>query len=732
MELRRDTEAIRMEQVGEGSPMYAVSKGEPEKTARGTARLVPLLGSGLAVEDIVEWARRCFPRGAGLDQTQLGELIAEANHSVKNEFAEADAIRWAAGYRFSEALIRSDAACLSAAALYFTKMIRRRLIRLSPNRLSRERAGRLHEDNPEKVLMVDLAEGMRVHLPENFVPNGKHDMSPLRESYLRVSSAVNRMLGGLVEQGLAVLLDYKTAIQHVPRLHFGKAHWTAKKGKPSGRPLGDLTYVEGTPLNTAATADQAALYYGHIAHPTIDEIAMMIVDYYEVAKDRDPNVTWNDMYLWKMDLKGAYQLLLFRPEDVGLFAMRLSDDLVYLQLVGIFGWSGTPAAFQVVTRAVQWELGQALEGSTLMYVDDIIGVCLRSQVVSELEKAKEVRTDLLGPDAVADEKTEHGRHLEILGYTIDMDIKRVLIAKKNHLKALHSFLSVNVNGSITLRTAQQLASYGSRYGRICRVMRPFAAALHRMTMGRTSPHAAVRLSAEARFAIQCWKAALCLVKYDEVQFTRALSSFHLVAATVVAEFDASLTGIGVIWYQRVDGAEVVLGVCALSTVFLDLRDDSSYQNFSEFLGALIAVVGFARLGFAGHSLKLRGDSVTALTWAITERPRGVLVTNAAMAWTLTCIAADVHIIAVTHIPGVLNDNCDRLSRRSPSSEMSVVEEAATMGLTGAREVEMEGDQCVRDLLLCCDPAAAVDSEAQFMTFWNDLQCIVSKVIRPLN
>ena len=58
MELRRDTEAIRMEQVGEGSPMYAVSKGEPEKTARGTARLVPLLGSGLAVEDIVEWARR--------------------------------------------------------------------------------------------------------------------------------------------------------------------------------------------------------------------------------------------------------------------------------------------------------------------------------------------------------------------------------------------------------------------------------------------------------------------------------------------------------------------------------------------------------------------------------------------------------------------------------------------------------------------------------------------------
>ena len=86
------------------------------------------------------------------------------------------------------------------------------------------------------------------------------------------------------------------------------------------------------------------------------------------------------MYLWKIDLKGAYQLLSFRPEDVGLFAMRLSDDLVYLHFVDIFGWSRTPAAFQVVTRAVQWELGLALEGRTLMYVDDIVGVCLQGRV----------------------------------------------------------------------------------------------------------------------------------------------------------------------------------------------------------------------------------------------------------------------------------------------------------------------------------------------------------------
>ena len=49
-------------------------------------------------------------------------------------------------------------------------------------------------------------------------------------------------------------------------------------------------------------------------------------------------------------------------DEVGLFAMRLSDNLVYLQSVGICGWAGKPAALQVVTRAVQWNLANTLHG----------------------------------------------------------------------------------------------------------------------------------------------------------------------------------------------------------------------------------------------------------------------------------------------------------------------------------------------------------------------------------
>jgi hypothetical protein len=78
------------------------------------------------------------------------------------------------------------------------------------------------------------------------------------------------------------------------------------QGKPSGRPLGDLSNVYETKINTDETAAAATAHYGAIRHPTIDDIAVMIYDFWRAAKTRDPSVRWEDMRIWKMDLRGAY------------------------------------------------------------------------------------------------------------------------------------------------------------------------------------------------------------------------------------------------------------------------------------------------------------------------------------------------------------------------------------------------------------------------------------------
>ena len=680
---------------------------------------------------IGRWAEVCFPVGSQATEAELRELLREAADAARDDHGTASAIAWAEGYEFPAEYLESDVRCLRAAQLDFQVMVRRHLTQLAPGRLNAERVSRLRPDNPELALLNDLVGGMRVHLPEGFTSNGMMPRTPRRPIYETVATAVNKMLGGIVDQKLAFLLPLEMAQRHVPNLHLCKAHWTTKKGKPSGRPLGDLSNVDGTALNTDETAAAAIAYYGEIRHPTIDDIATMVYDFWLDARERDPMIQWDSMRIWKMDLKGAYTLLSFRPEDVGLFAMLLSEDVVYFQLAGIFGWSGTPAAFQVVTRAITWELQHALRSKTVMYVDDIIGVCLFDDIEADLAATREICVGLLGPGSVADDKTEHGVRLDIIGYTVNLPEERVLISRKNFLTALHGFISTDVTQRVNLKTAQRLASYGTRYGKICRVMRPFCGALNRVTWGRADEHALFHLSVEAVVAIQCWRAMLCLVRFQETEFTRSIQSFAPATPILVAEFDSSLTGAGLIWSVRTNGSEVVRGVSAVDLSFLDFGVDSSNQNLAEYIGAILAVIGQVMLGFSGKSIALRGDSVTALTWTITERPRGVRVTNASMIWTLLCIAAGVDVKEVTHIAGEDNDKCDRLSRRwdlGRRPSMSVSEEADDMGLEGAEVVEMDSDSSVRRIVELCDPRTDLSSESQFIAFWMKARSAIDNFI----
>jgi hypothetical protein len=678
--------------------------------------------------DIRRWVETCFSTRDPATEDEIQDLIHEASEAARDDYGADSANEWANGFQFPQEYVDSDVKLLQSQMLDFTSMVRRRLKQLAPDRLSEERVDRLRPDNPERVLLLELVGGMKVHCPEGFTPNGSLPRTDLRSTYETVAPAVNKMLGAVVDQKLAFLLPLKTAQKYVPNLHLCKAHWTTKKGKPSGRPLGDLSYVDGTPLNTDETAQAATLHYGQILHPTIEDIAIMIHTYWIEAKRKDPSLRWTDLRIWKMDLKGAYTLLSFRPEDVGLFGMLLTGDLVYLQIAGIFGWTGTPAAFQVVTRAISWELKHALRSRTLMYVDDIIGVCFAREVKADLDETRRICTDLLGSGAVADDKTETGTRLDIIGYTVDLELKRVSIAKKNFLTALHGFIGTDVTKRLNLRTAQRLASWGTRYGKICRVMRPFCGALNCLTWGRKDPYALFCLSAEATVAIQCWRAMLCLVRQREAEFTRTIESFVPTTPVLIAEFDASLSGAGLIWYGVDNGAEVAMGVCAVDLTFLQFGTDSSFQNLSEFIGAILAVMGQIALGQSECCLALRGDSVTALTWSITERVRGTLVTNASMVWTLLCVAADIHVQEVTHIAGVDNDKCDRLSRRGTPSTTTVAEEAARMGLGKVETVEVNGNNSMMRVLGMCDPRRKMSTEEEFVIFWSETRAAISNFL----
>jgi hypothetical protein len=209
----------------------------------------------------------------------LRELIREAAEDAIDDNDEAAAVACAEGYKFPERYLASDVKLLKASALDFEVMVRRRQRQLAPDRLSLERLSFLGSDNPEMMMKIDLAGGMRVFLAEDFTPNDSLPRNPLRDLYIEVSTAMNKML----EQKLAFLLLLEMAQRHFKRLHLCEAHWTNEKGKPLARPLGNLSGVDGTPINTDDTAATASAFYAKILHPTIDDIAVMIYDFWREA-----------------------------------------------------------------------------------------------------------------------------------------------------------------------------------------------------------------------------------------------------------------------------------------------------------------------------------------------------------------------------------------------------------------------------------------------------------------
>ena len=86
--------------------------------------------------------------------------------------------------------------------------------------------------------------------------------------------------------------------------------------------------------------------WGDIKHPTIDELVKMVLTSVDIYG-------WDNIILWKKDLKGAFNLLNYNPEYCKYFSFSLINDVVVIHLAGLFGWIGMPHAFQVLTRVLQ-------------------------------------------------------------------------------------------------------------------------------------------------------------------------------------------------------------------------------------------------------------------------------------------------------------------------------------------------------------------------------------------
>ena len=595
--------------------------------------------------------------------------------------------------------------------------------------------------NPERDRVLVLAEeggGVPIPVPDDFIPNtsgGKPGPQPSAIAQ-KVGGALRKMVNeGFHNRKLCFIIRAQELATLVPNAHTNKSTWAPKAGSKKGRPCIDCGgggRVPGNqPLNSDWLKSQARETYDPIVLPTIQQFIAMIADF--IAKAKKEGKGDRVIRIWKMDIFGAYTQLTFRADDVHLMSASLPGELIAFFMCGTFGWAAMPFAFQVISRAVVWELTKGvrhrLTGDCLMYVDDIGGISFQEDVAEDQEKVRTLVEGLLGPGAIAPTKTELdvGGALDLIGYQINISTMRVGVSTRNLRKAFYAAYQIGEGRSITLVQMQRVAAHCARYRTVCPFMAPFGRALFSACTAHSNPHTIFPLNEEQMAAVWMMRVLLILTEIDGIQFTRSIESFTTLRrwADWIIEYDACLTGIAIIWFKvlwdEINNVrrEVAMGCWAGSLASFHLTNESGLMNTLEFTAGTIGIRGLAQRVSEPIAVMVRGDNTSAMTWAVTESYKSVYATRAAVVHVAQRVLSGIEVVGSEHLPHNKGEwfedrnwRTDKPSRGTPWEEVLAWDKLDPYGSRLGEEMvpwEIEG---VKEVLDLCNPGrgGVVDNE----------------------
>jgi hypothetical protein len=645
-----------------------------------------------------------------MSEEAVQNLLRAAMAANATAYGVAAAKEWGDGFQFPLIAKEQDAQLFAECNNNFrTFCLRRRALhaaeRLSEERVVRELANVALSSTKDYKRLLRIARGVVICCPPDFVPCSERP--EMRKRYVEeVSHAVNKLLFAQWEKGTVVLLPTELAAT-ISGINWSFQHWTTKQGKMCGRSLCDVANaLDGfIPLNGLGTDGKQHLrnvlekMWGKIKHPTVSDLALMV---WKACSTHGPE----NLVLWKMDLAGAFNLMDFDPDSARLLAFELTDSMTAIHNTGMFGWAGTPYVFQVITRVLQDILRPVLRGLHMFYVDDLMAVSPRCDLQNDMDNAALHIRALLGPTAVAVDKSLSGRAMDFIGWHFDLDTMSVSIAHKNMLKCIYVFFCFDLTTPISLNAVERLGSLAARYSTLCRPMRPYTVALFQCISGYQGNRKALRpLSRLAQTDVAFWRAFLCLLNFDAASYARPIESFLPRKASVLIEYDASLTGLGagVSVLNPVTKRFELLVYASLALPFT-VTKDSSFQNSNEFIAILLGLllVYFSSVP-SGFAYNLVGDNTSSLAWCRAGKAASTLARRASIGMSLVLVEMDAFIAETKHKKGELNVVYDGLSRGKTGTEV---------GLCDQLQFRLPNSHPIVQYVILCNPNAPLSSPAE--------------------
>jgi len=648
-------------------------------------------------------------RSLQIQESELSTIIREAFKIADLNYGVKQANEWAHGFTFPEGTGDVDASLLRSLDFNFPDLVRRKQAQRRPERFNLDRLKYMvPETDPDWYILVDLASGMSIVTDPDFSPNGHPP--PFRKRYLDVQACVNKIMYEKYSGGEVVLIPKDVALQ-IPGIHFSSMHWTTKPNVMKGRPLGDPSNAKtGCALNGGSTRELVRAKWGDIHHPTLTDIIRMIlvmVDKYGIGNIR----------LWKMDLSNAFGLLDIRPENAQLLAFELTGDIVMIHLWGMFGWAGTPFAFDPITRVIRRMVSTIIAGLMNMYVDDLLGVSARNDVQEDIQKADDFVRGLMGPDSINPRKTKVGEGMDMLGWHICCKTGTVYLAEHNFQKTLIGFFSINLELPVSRNDLERLGSWAARYAEVIPLLRPFVSPIYQNMAGVYSSHARVDWTPAATISVCMWRACLCLGGLRREAFARPFESFREGRrADVRLSYDGSLQGLGIVLEERSD--EVWIRICHAS-IMVNYADssDSGYQNTMEFTAIVLGMILIIQRKVRGKLISLVGDNTTSLKWSTNGRVKSAYALQSAVVFALLGTQFGLEVAETRHIAGTLNTECDSLSRGYLSGDETY----------DSMTVTLEGNELLKECVHLVDPFVKLTTVSDFTTLWTRVSCLLQKL-----
>ena len=678
-------------------------------------------------------------RELGIERSDVTDLIAECIRECDRVVGEEAAIEWSKDakgepFELSAEICAKDERDLQEVGGDLVKLVSRRQAELAEGRFSTERVHKwVPSDYPEFSILLDIARGVELVVSHNF-ESSSTPRGPMRQTYLRVAPAVNKVLAKAHDEGLNIMLRSNKVFGN-EGVNMIFQHWAPNFPRPEGRAISDSAKSKNMKpehaVNSLEGKEVMKVRWGTLAFPTIVDLSRMILQQAE-------RVGWIKLRLWKADIRSAYAQLFVAAKDAPLLTAELTGGICTIHIVSSYGFTGTGYAFGPISRVIESIAGGEMKGGLAIYCDDFEGACAEEELEDDKKIAYDFTRNLLGPKAFAGvgerDKYEAGRVIEWIGWKFDLDKRVVSLATKNYKKTLYEFFSVNVDENVSMRTIERLAAFASRYSLIARPMRPFVHHLHafKNTFRRESKKTErKRLSAEAKLDILMWRTFLIMMGLQQEKYCRRIDSFSPQQVLGILKYDSCLTGLGLRLFRlNSSGALQLVRIASVITPYA-LRGQSRFQNTMEFSSVSMGFLIMAEMGWRDIPLKIVGDSKASETWCAKERFRSTVARGAALLYMTLGVEFGFWVEETEFIEGKANDICDALSRRSETDSGGGVKSAvalvAELGMDPSLLWQVDKSPYGREMINLCNPLLKLNDDATFIQFAKRMRVLVDTI-----